>query len=523
VATDSAGTATSAAASLLVISPLFAVTLPGDYIVDYAPDTTRGYPGGEAPSFAIDGTTSKYLHFGNNPIHELGFVTAPSQGRSIVTALRLTAANDAPDRRPANVILEGSNDAGANYTLIYSNSISIVGPDVPGGQALDPLTQTIGQVRFENTNSYTSYRWYTTQLQGNVDLMQIGEVELLGVIDTTDPSPYFIVQPMATAAYEQSSAYFNVYALGTPAPDYVWQKGTNGVFVDLADGGNITGSHSDYMTIDPVGFGDAADYRCLASNTAGSIPSAVVSLTVVSTNVDVTLPEDPITSFGDEGGGRYGADGGATNIIDNFNTIIYINAGSGISAAAGFPPFQGPVGVVVTPSVGYTRLSGLRIYTSTEGSGRDPIDYILEGSNDAGANYDLISQGDLDLPLARGTDLYAFDPLQQPMQELLFTSGNNYSTYRLTFNHTRDDATQSALSVGEIELLGVASGPPEEQPVLSIVPNGSGGFTIDSTISGNVYSATNLSGTVIWTLEGPTPLSVTPVPTDTQKYYQIQP
>jgi len=519
VANNSAGSATSATAGVLVLSPLLAVTLPGDLIAAYAPDTTRGFPYGERPDFAIDGTTSKYLHFGNSPISKLGFIVSPSQGRSIVSAIRLTAANDGPERDPANVILEGSNDSGASYTLIYSNSIAMPDGRNDGGLALDALGQNIAQARFVNTNSYTSYRWYTSQLKGNPDLMQVGEVELLGEIDFTDPSPYFITQPVPQTVYEQAPASFSVFAFGTPAPAYIWQKRTNGVFVNLVDGGNISGSQTDFLNINPAGYGDAADYRCIATNTAGSIPSATVALTVVSTNLDITLPTDPITSFGDESGTQHGAAAGATNAIDDFNTIIYINGGSGISAAAGFPPFEGPVGVVVTPAAGFTELSGLRIYTSTEGSGRDPIDYALEGSIDGGGSYTMISQGALDLPTRRADNNFAFNPIEQPMQEILFTSGASYSSYRVTFNHTRDDANQSALSIGEVELLGVLGTAPA---ILSVTPDGSGGFIIDSTVPGSVYSTTNLTGTINWTLEGPTPLAVTPDPAVPQKYYQQQ-
>lgn len=527
VATDSAGSATSATASLLVLSALLDVTLAGDPVSPIGPPGfADNYPGGEAPPNAINDTTLKYLHFGDgdSPLTgPVGFEVFPTQGRTVISAIRHYSANDATERNPANVIFEGSNDGGVTYTLIYSNLFSMEGlPSNTSGASLDPINQSVAQVRFDNTNSYTSYRWYVTQLQGETSLMQIGEVEFLGIVDFSDPSPYFAYQPVSMTVYDQGDASFEVYALGNPTPTVQWQKGTDGVYVDLVDGGNVSGSQGEFLTISPAGFGDAADYRCVAVNTAGTTYSAVATLGVVSTGVDVTAPSDPITGFGDEAGDRYGADANPTNAVDNYNTIVYINGGSGLNTAAGFPPFVGPVGVVVTPAVGYTDLSGLRIYTANSNSTQDPTDYILEGSNDGGASYTVISQGPLDLPLARADNNFAFNPTQQPMQEILFTSASSYLSYRLTFTHTRNDESAVALRIGEFELLGVEGTAPVDPPVLSVTPDGEGGFVIDSTESGNVYSTTNLSGTNNWTLEGPTPLSVTPDVSVPEKYYQQQ-
>jgi hypothetical protein len=45
------------------------------------------------------------------------------------------------------------------------------------------------------------------------------------------------------------------------------------------------------------------------------------------------------------------------------------------------------------------------------------------------------------------------------VQEILFANSQSYTSYRLTFEHLKDDSSTYFISIGEIELLGVASAP----------------------------------------------------------------
>jgi hypothetical protein len=324
------------------------------------------------------------------------------------------------------------------------------------------------------------------------------------------------------AAFEGGSASFNAFASGVPAPSHRWQKGTNGVYVNLSDGSRISGSQSGSLSISTLNLGDLADYICIATNVSGVVTSDVVRLTVVSTNVDVTMPGDPITGFGDISVGVW-ANTNPTNAINDINTAIYQNGGSGLNAQAGFPPFSGPVGLIVTPSVGSTRVVGLRIYTAGDTPGRDPADYKLEGSNDGGASYTIISSGSLALPDGRADNAQIFDPTVQPMQEILFANNASYTSYRLTFEHLKNDngLPTVCLQIGEIELLGVAAPP---SAVLSISVGAGGTLTISSTVNGQLYSTTNLTASSVWKDEGPITGSVviTPQPGEPTKFYQMR-
>src|SRR6185503_16010760 len=84
------------------------VTQPGDTIFA----SSANSPGSEAVANAIDNQPTKYLNFdsGRNGFLPSGFAVSPSIGRTLVTAISMQSANDAPERDPKTMTLEGSND-----------------------------------------------------------------------------------------------------------------------------------------------------------------------------------------------------------------------------------------------------------------------------------------------------------------------------------------------------------------------------------------------------------------------------
>src|SRR5947207_15497949 len=105
------------AAALLCSGVVFAqknVISPGDPIIA----SSANSPGTEGVANAIDGKTTKYLNFdsgrdGNQigTFSPSGFVVTPSAGITRVTGMSIQSANDAQERDPDVVSLEGSNDA----------------------------------------------------------------------------------------------------------------------------------------------------------------------------------------------------------------------------------------------------------------------------------------------------------------------------------------------------------------------------------------------------------------------------
>src|SRR5205085_12183821 len=177
---------------------------------------------------------------------------------------------------------------------------------------------------------------------------QIGEVEFLGV---TTNLPLVVTVPPSAKAYEASSLSIAATVNGTPAPSSRWQKQIAGVFTDLSDVGTVSGSHTATLSINPAYLADGGQFRIIATNSApAAVTSAVVLVTIFSTNTDVTQPGDPITDFGNTSTTAT-QPGFATE--DQFSS--WTTRGSGLNNNAGFPPFGGPVGLITTPSVGVTR------------------------------------------------------------------------------------------------------------------------------------------------------------------------
>jgi hypothetical protein len=352
-------------------------------------------------------------------------------------------------------------------------------------------------------------------------------------LGTNDTGGLFLsTQPTNEAVISGTSATFTAIASATPAPTVSWYRGANGVYSALTDAGHISGSQTTTLTVNPASPADALDYVAIAHSGSSFVTSSVAHLFVFSTETNVLQPTDTITGFGDTTGTRY-ANADPTFIIDA-TTSPWQNGGSGPSAGAGFPPFGGPVGFVVTPTVGSTVVNGARFYSGQDTASADPGSYILEGSNDGGTTYSTISSGALSLPLNRSVNNVAVDPTIDPVQEVLFSNTKGYTTYRVTFPDVRDASTASFLEVAEVQLLGT-SGSGFPQPSFgsitfsggNLVITGSGGAangTFEVLTNGNIAAplstwGTNVSGT--FDASGNLSLQL-PVGTHTGLFYVIK-
>ena len=152
---------------------------PGDLALAVDSDvvSNSSYPGAEAPANALDGNAgTKYLNFAKT---NAGFIVTPSVPTT-VRSLRLTTANDFPQRDPASWALYGTNDpiasadnstgAAENWTLIDSGTVAL--PDTRF--ALGPV------VAVNNSTSYASYRliFPTVKDANAANSVQIAEAEL---------------------------------------------------------------------------------------------------------------------------------------------------------------------------------------------------------------------------------------------------------------------------------------------------------------------------------------------------------
>ncbi len=94
---------------------------------------------------------------------------------------------------------------------------------------------------------------------------------------TVNSAPSITSQPSDLTKCEDQSALFDLQADGTAQLTYQWYKGAS----------PISGATNLSYLISPVGTSDAANYKCIVTNTCGNATSDIVSLTV-NTNVNIT-------------------------------------------------------------------------------------------------------------------------------------------------------------------------------------------------------------------------------------------
>jgi hypothetical protein len=112
--------------------------------------------------------------------------------------------------------------------------------------------------------------------------------------------PSILTQPQNQAVTAGYSASFTVAVAGNPAPTYQWQwisSGSN-IWTNLTEGGSYAGVTSATLTVSLPTTQMSGDlFRCVGANSAGSVASNGVTLTVTS------LPAVPHQMSSGSGGG----------------------------------------------------------------------------------------------------------------------------------------------------------------------------------------------------------------------------
>src|ERR1051326_155062 len=73
-------------------------------------------------------------------------------------------------------------------------------------------------------------------------------------------------------------------ASGTAPLYYQWQKGTNNIYVNATDSGDVSGVTTNTLTFSAVAADDNADYRVIVTNSVGSATSQLATITVLFTD-----------------------------------------------------------------------------------------------------------------------------------------------------------------------------------------------------------------------------------------------
>ena len=461
------------------------VTQPGDAVIA----SSANSPGSEGVANAIDGQPTKYLNFDGANGAPSGFVVTPSLGMTYVTGMALQSANDAPDRDPKSITLEGSNDDEitaydtGNWQLITQID------DIP---AWTGRFQT-KELFFDNDKGFKHYRWVVLDTQGpSTCCLQIAEVELLGAVppaDVTSPGDAVIAssanspgsEGVANAIDGQPTKYLNFDGANGQASGFVVTPSIGktvitGVHMQSANDApdrdvkivRIEGSNDDEIAdYDSANWQLITEmnvpaytgrfqsqvlmfdnvwafkhYRWIAVDTQGPstccMQIAEVELLGGSAPKDVTSPGDAVFASSANSPGSEGV----ANAIDGQPTK-YLNFDGANGAPSGF---------AVTPGIGATTITGVSMQTANDGPDRDVKVLLIEGTNDS------VSGWDDGAVWSKITQIEDIPPIVDrfTIQEFYFANDKAYTSYRWTAVETQGPST-CCMQIAEVEFLAATT------------------------------------------------------------------
>ena len=192
-----------------------------------------------------------------------------------------------------------------------------------------------------------------------------------------------------------------------------------------------------------AGGNDAGNNRPYAELALDEIRIGDTFAEVTPHVIDLTQPFNAIqlvngTNDGDTAAGAPPAAEGVERVIDNAGQK-YLNF---LDLDSGF---------IVTPLCS-TVVNALRFWPANDATERDPASYRLEGSTEGAAGpWTVISEGPLNLPLARNTG-GATTALRGGVQQLVrFNNSTPYTSYRVTFPTLRNAATANSMQIAEVD------------------------------------------------------------------------
>lgn len=171
---------------------------------------------------------------------------------------------------------------GTNQTLhfdwYFNNTNVVFRQDSPGTNQTASLT--LNSVSAANAGSYIAV---VTDFWGSTT-----SSPAVLTVNTGGTAPAIVTQPTPRAVLAGQTASFEVTASGSAPLSYQWQ--TNGF--NLHDGGSISGSTSNILTLVNVSPANAANYSVVVTNSVGSTNSSSAALTV-SAPPSVSLKPGP--------------------------------------------------------------------------------------------------------------------------------------------------------------------------------------------------------------------------------------
>jgi hypothetical protein len=251
----------------------------GAAILGQAGDKWNYYPGGtqslvdyggnpSGVTFAITGNSGNYNNYSATapytyPLLVPYYYVSSGTMTMTLTGLNTNAVYTVVAYGVGNAVGQGAlfggaltgTNSGADWTVLTANDNYIENTNI--------ITDGSGNLVFTVSNP-------VGLTYGAFNGLQIAAQNLAGALPVLDP-----VQPEDVTNYAGGSETFSVRAVN--ATSYQWLDGTT----VLHDGGDISGSKTAVLTLNPLKLGDTGAYSCLVSNANGGLMSTTGYETVL--------------------------------------------------------------------------------------------------------------------------------------------------------------------------------------------------------------------------------------------------
>jgi hypothetical protein len=354
---------------------------------------------------------------------------------------------------------------------------------------------------------------------------------------TVNVPPSITTEPVSQSAIAGNTVSFSVVAAGTAPLSYQWQAGSGGAYTNLVNGGNVSGSSSNVLTLTGVTTNWALNYVVIVGNGYGSVTSSPAATLTV--NIPPSITTEPASqsaiagstvlfSVGATGTAplsyqwQAGSGGGYTNLFDggtvsgstsnvltltgvttnwalNYVVMVSNSAGAVTSTPAATLTVTVPPAITNQPASQTNSVGGTASF-SVGATGTAPLSYQWQAG--LGGAYTNLVDG----PQASGS------------VSNVLTIANLTTNWALAFQVIVANIAGSITSTPPATLT-VTSAP--VAPTLGLQPNGQGGFVLTWS-SGSLLQATSVFGPWTTNSAATSPFTNTPDPGTPQMFYRVQ-
>jgi hypothetical protein len=362
------------------------------------------------------------------------------------------------------------NSCGATFTISSGNAHNGI------TAALNSVTGTTPASTFVEGQNFVIFENVKPDANGNIHIganpnpaAGVGNLNLAHEVDVCgfqlifNPPPTAVSPTAAQNVLAGGTANFSFSPAFAAGANFQWQFVSNSVNYNLSDGAyngaTISGSGSTNLTVAGVTPANVGLYQCVITAGARTGTSPAAPLTILAyTGGNILQAGDTLTDYNNN----------APSTPDNtippafYTSVANVEDGTLVQyenygANGDVAPFSGPVSFVVTPQIGSTVVTGMRLFTSWGHPEDDPKDYQLEGSTDGGSTFTHIAGGFLSLPAQRNAAGGPINITNQVLEEVDFANTTAYTTYQVTFTNVNNNTLASnGVQVAEIQLLAPA-------------------------------------------------------------------